>query len=64
MADAAQAFVQEVWGLQGTAYLVVCLRYYSRFTHLGWRGLSWDDAIMFFAVVSNPRQSLFLQSPT
>ncbi|KAI0175524.1 hypothetical protein GGR52DRAFT_316249 [Hypoxylon sp. FL1284] len=50
-AAAAQAFIQEVWGLQGTSYLVVALRYYSRFSHLGWRGLQWDDAIMLFAVL-------------
>ncbi|KAI1773934.1 hypothetical protein F4818DRAFT_442689 [Hypoxylon cercidicola] len=55
MIESAEAFVKEVWGLQGTAYLVIGLRYYSRFANLGWRGLSWDDAIMLFSVVSNLR---------
>lgn len=50
--EAAQNFIKEVWGLQGTAYLVVGLRYYSRFVHSGWGGLVWDDAIMLAAVVS------------
>lgn len=48
----ANAFIQEVWGLQGAAYLVVGLRYYSRASTLGWRKFAWDDALMFLAIVS------------
>ncbi len=48
---AANKFITEVWGLQGAAYLVVCLRYYSRISTLGWRKLAWDDFIMLLAVV-------------
>ncbi|KAF3056021.1 hypothetical protein GL218_06872 [Daldinia childiae] len=53
-----QAFIREVWGLQGTAYLIVALRYYSRFEILGWRSLAWDDAIMFMAVLVHTAESL------
>lgn len=54
MSDESEAaFIREVWGLQGVAYLVVGLRYYSRFSTLGWQSVSWDDFIMFLAVVSN-----------
>lgn len=48
----AQRFIREVWGLQGAAYVVVGLRYYSRIQTLGWRKFSWDDALMGLAVVS------------
>lgn len=48
-----QKFISEVWGLQGTAYVVVALRYYSRFTVLGWRCLAWDDILMLLAIVSH-----------
>ncbi|KAI0842790.1 hypothetical protein F5Y06DRAFT_291786 [Hypoxylon sp. FL0890] len=53
-----EAFIQEVWGLQGTAYLVVALRYYNRFSTLGWHSLAWDDAIMLLAVVVYTAESL------
>lgn len=52
-AAAAQAFISEVWGLQGTAYLVVALRYYSRITKFGWGVLGWEDFFMLLATVSN-----------
>ncbi|KAI0135943.1 hypothetical protein F4776DRAFT_671124 [Hypoxylon sp. NC0597] len=52
------AFIQEVWGLQGTAYLVVALRYYNRISTLGWRSLASDDAIMLLAVVVYTAESL------
>ncbi|KAI1142641.1 hypothetical protein F5Y05DRAFT_420553 [Hypoxylon sp. FL0543] len=52
------AFTQEVWGLQGTAYLVVALRYYNRISTLGWRSLASDDAIMFLAVIVYTAESL------
>lgn len=48
---AANSFIQEVWGLQGVAYLVVGLRYYSQFTSFG-RRLQWDDVLMLLATVS------------
>ena len=53
---AANRFISEVWGLQGTAYIVVALRYYSRISTLGWSKLAWDDFIMLLAVV---RGSIF-----
>ncbi|KAI2776516.1 hypothetical protein F4815DRAFT_341119 [Daldinia loculata] len=56
--ETEQAFIREVWGLQGTAYLVVILRYYSRFSILGWRSRAWDDAIMFLAIVTHTAESL------
>ncbi|KAI0850376.1 hypothetical protein F5Y00DRAFT_260674 [Daldinia vernicosa] len=56
--ESEQAFIREVWGLQGTAYLIVALRYYSRFSILGWQSLAWDDAIMFLAVVVHTAESL------
>ncbi|KAI1376415.1 hypothetical protein F4677DRAFT_91500 [Hypoxylon crocopeplum] len=49
--DSEQAFIREVWGVQGVAYLVVALRYCSRFSTLGWHSLAWDDAIMLLAVL-------------
>ncbi len=48
---AANRFISEVWGLQGAAYIVVALRYYSRISTLGWSKLAWDDSIMLLAVV-------------
>ncbi|KAI0880321.1 uncharacterized protein GGS22DRAFT_86469 [Annulohypoxylon maeteangense] len=56
--ESETAFVREVWGLQGTAYLVVGLRYFSRISTLGWRSLSWDDAIMLLAIVVYTAESL------
>ncbi|KAI0117442.1 hypothetical protein F4814DRAFT_448443 [Daldinia grandis] len=56
--ETEQAFIREVWGLQGTAYLIVALRYYSRFSTLGWQSLAWDDAIMFLAIVVHTAESL------
>lgn len=47
----AKEFVSEVWGLQGTAYLVLALRYYARVSKSGWNSLAWDDALMFLATV-------------
>ena len=49
---AAQAFIQEVWGLQGAAYLVVCVRYYQQISTHGLRSISGDDVLMFIATVS------------
>ncbi|KAI1205330.1 uncharacterized protein F4807DRAFT_464807 [Annulohypoxylon truncatum] len=56
--ESEAAFVREVWGLQGAAYLVVGLRYYSRLSTLGWRSLSLDDVIMFLAIVVYTAESL------
>ncbi|KAK2036530.1 hypothetical protein LZ31DRAFT_561071 [Colletotrichum somersetense] len=58
MSDEANRFIQEVWGLQGTAYLVVGLRYYSRASSLGWRNFSWDDAIMAVATLVYTAESV------
>ena len=49
---AAQNFIQEVWGLQGAAYLVVCVRYYYQISNKGLRSISGDDVLMFIATVS------------
>ncbi|XXG93815.1 hypothetical protein Hte_000064 [Hypoxylon texense] len=58
MPETAIAFIREVWGLQGVAYLFVGLRYYSRFANLGVRGLAWDDAIMLFALLTYTAESV------
>lgn len=49
----AQKFINEVWGLQGVAYLIVVLRYYSRIVTLGWGRLALDDYLIAFATVGN-----------
>lgn len=48
----AQEFISEVWGLQGAAYGVLCVRYYARISTAGWGGLAWDDFCMLLATVS------------
>ncbi|KAH8882507.1 hypothetical protein GQ53DRAFT_812006 [Thozetella sp. PMI_491] len=55
---AANKFISEVWGLQGAAYLVVGLRYYSRIATLGWRKLAWDDFLMVLAVLVYTAESV------
>lgn len=50
--EQAQDFIQEVWGLQGAAYLVVCVRYYHQISTYGLRSVSGDDFLMFTATVS------------
>ncbi|KAF3809638.1 hypothetical protein GCG54_00012925 [Colletotrichum gloeosporioides] len=57
-AEAANAFIREVWGLQGAAYLVVGLRYYSRLSTLGWRKFAWDDFLMGVAVLVYTAESV------
>ncbi|KAI5927594.1 hypothetical protein F4810DRAFT_271739 [Camillea tinctor] len=54
----AQLFIQEVWGLQGTAYLIVALRYYSKITTVGVHNFAWDDALMFLAVLVYTAESV------
>lgn len=49
--DEAQKFIDEVWGLQGVAYLVLLLRYYSRIVTLGWGKLALDDLLIALATV-------------
>lgn len=49
--DEAQKFIDEVWGLQGVAYLVLLLRYYSRIVTLGWGKLALDDFLIALATV-------------
>lgn len=56
MSAAAQAFISEVWGLQGTAYLVVALRYFSRVKKFGWGILGWEDFFMLLATVSGSQK--------
>ncbi|KAK1579306.1 uncharacterized protein LY79DRAFT_564522 [Colletotrichum navitas] len=58
MSDEANKFISEVWGLQGTAYLVVGLRYYSRASTLGWRHFAWDDAMMAIAILVYTAESV------
>ncbi|KAF4969170.1 hypothetical protein FSARC_3546 [Fusarium sarcochroum] len=54
---AANAFIQEVWGLQGAAYLVVALRYYSQFSSFG-RRVQWDDILMLLATIVYTAESV------
>ncbi|KAK7427619.1 hypothetical protein QQZ08_005894 [Neonectria magnoliae] len=54
---AANAFIQEVWGLQGVAYLVVALRYYSQFSSFG-RRMQWDDVLMLLATLVYTAESV------
>ncbi|ORY71421.1 uncharacterized protein BCR38DRAFT_492574 [Pseudomassariella vexata] len=58
MADAAQKFIQEVWGLQGTAYLVVGIRYATRIQTVGWQKLAWDDFFMLLATLVYTAESV------
>jgi len=51
MGETENRFIRELWGLQGAAYLVVGLRYFSRIHSEGWSKLAWDDALMFMATV-------------
>ncbi|OLN96859.1 hypothetical protein CCHL11_02418 [Colletotrichum chlorophyti] len=57
-AEEAQRFIREVWGLQGAAYAVVGLRYYSRLSTLGWRKFAWDDALMGLATLVYTAESV------
>ncbi|KAI0594063.1 hypothetical protein F4775DRAFT_575117 [Biscogniauxia sp. FL1348] len=54
----ARLFIQEVWGLQGTAYLFVGLRYYSKLSTAGVHSLAWDDFLMFLAVLVYTAESV------
>ncbi|GJC87296.1 hypothetical protein ColLi_10134 [Colletotrichum liriopes] len=58
MSAEADRFIREVWGLQGAAYLVVGLRYYSRASTLGWRKFAWDDALMGIATIVYTAESV------
>lgn len=49
--EEAQNFIDEVWGLQGVAYVVLLLRYYSRIVTLGWGKLALDDFLIALATV-------------
>ncbi|KAJ0120454.1 hypothetical protein J7T55_015181 [Diaporthe amygdali] len=49
--EEAQKFIDEVWGLQGVAYVVVVLRYYSRIVTLGWGKLALDDYLIALATL-------------
>ncbi|KAI1802410.1 hypothetical protein F4811DRAFT_573079 [Daldinia bambusicola] len=49
--ESEQAFTREVWGLQGASYIVIALRYYSKYSIMGWHGLAWDDALMLVATL-------------
>ncbi|KAI0189224.1 hypothetical protein F4808DRAFT_467553 [Astrocystis sublimbata] len=54
----ANRFVGELWSLQGTAYLVILLRYYAKISISGFRGLSWDDAFMLLATLTYTAESV------
>ncbi|RGP77137.1 integral membrane pth11 [Fusarium longipes] len=54
---AANAFIQEVWGLQGAAYIIVGLRYYSQFSSFG-RQVQWDDVLMLLATIVYTAESV------
>ncbi|KAK3687197.1 hypothetical protein B0T22DRAFT_497754 [Podospora appendiculata] len=58
MEEEARRFIREVWGLQGTAYVVVGLRYYSRIHTLGWRKLAPDDVLMLMATIVYTAESV------
>ncbi|KUI65764.1 hypothetical protein VM1G_02258 [Cytospora mali] len=58
MPSEAQEFINEVWGLQGVAYLVLVLRYYSRLVTLGWRKFALDDLIIAVATVVHTAESV------
>ncbi|KAK6218448.1 hypothetical protein QIS74_06328 [Colletotrichum tabaci] len=58
MSSEADRFIREVWGLQGVAYLVVGLRYYSRISTLGWQKFAWDDALMGLATLVYTAESV------
>ena len=47
---AANAFIREVWGLQGAGYVVLMLRYLAHF--MFGRSFAWDDFLMALATVS------------
>jgi hypothetical protein len=49
--EEAQKFIDEVWGLQSVAYVVLVLRYYSRIATLGWGKLALDDILIALATV-------------
>ncbi|ROV88060.1 hypothetical protein VMCG_10397 [Cytospora schulzeri] len=58
MPSEAQEFINEVWGLQGVAYLVLGLRYYSRIVTLGWRKFALDDYLIAVATVVYTAESV------
>ncbi|KAJ0149024.1 hypothetical protein CTA2_603, partial [Colletotrichum tanaceti] len=58
MPSEAENFIREVWGLQGVAYIIVGLRYYSRISTLGWQKFAWDDALMVLATIVYTAESV------
>ncbi|KUI60976.1 hypothetical protein VP1G_08129 [Cytospora mali] len=58
MPSEAQEFINEVWGLQGVAYLVLGLRYYARLVTLGWRKFALDDLMIAIATVVHTAESV------
>ncbi|KAK5658179.1 hypothetical protein OQA88_2152 [Cercophora sp. LCS_1] len=54
----AERFILEVWILQGTAYLMVGLRYFNRIHSMGFSGLTWDDLLMLFATLTYTAESV------
>jgi hypothetical protein len=55
---AASAFLQECWGLQGTAYLVLAARYYQQFSTNGFRTFAGDDVLMLMATLVYTAESV------
>lgn len=58
MPSEAQEFINEVWGLQGVAYLVLILRYYSRVVTLGWGKFALDDYLIAVATIIYTAESV------
>ena len=56
--DAANAFIREVWGLQGAAYAILGIRYFAQVTFK--RRVAWDDLFMVLATVNLPH-SIYMQ---
>lgn len=57
----AKRFIKECWTLQGVAYVVIGVRYFSRIRQLGWHKLALDDGFMLLALVSSLGFNLLLR---
>ncbi|KAL0471334.1 hypothetical protein QR685DRAFT_551955 [Neurospora intermedia] len=55
--EEARRFVIECWSLQGVAYVVIGLRYFSRIRQVGWRKLALDDFFMLLALFAYTAES-------
>jgi hypothetical protein len=50
----AENFLAEAWSELAIALIFICLRFYWRISHVGWRKIEWDDILMVCAGVSEP----------